>query len=421
MGRLIRHLRSRWLALLPLFAVIGPGIVTATVDNDAGGITTYSLCGAQFGTKLLWTLIPTTLALVVAQEMCSRMGVVTRKGLADLIRENFGVRTTFLLLLGLLIANLGTTCAEFAGIAASCELFHIPKYVSVPLAALGVWWLVLRGTYRGVEKVFLLATVFYGAYIVSGLLGHLPWRHLVVETVRPQIEPSYAYVAMFVGVVGTTIAPWMQFYLQAAVVDKGLTAKDYRYSRLDVMLGYALTMTVAFFVIATCSKFLHEHQPPIRIETAKEAALALEPVARGYSKSLFGFGLFVSSLFGATVLPLSTTFCICEGIGWERGVDRNFREAPEFYTLYTAMIVIGALVAVWPHAPLVPIMYWSQVLNGAMLPPLLILMLLLINRPEIMGGWVNSLAFNAVAWLTSIVLILLSVILLIGMAFPWAS
>ena len=407
--------QSRWQGVLAFLTVLGPGIITATVDNDAGGITTYSLAGAQFGNKFLWTLIPTAVALIVAQEMCSRMGAVTRKGLADLIRENFGVRCTFLLMIGLLVANLGTTCAEFSGVAASCELFGISKYLSVPLAALAVWWLVLKGTYRSVEKVFLIACVFYASYIISGLMAHLPWGSLLVDTVKPSFSFEAPYLAMLVGVVGTTIAPWMQFYLQSAVVDKGITARDYKYSRLDVFVGYAVTITVAFFIIATCSKALHDHG--IQIQTAKEAALALKPVAGAYCSYLFAFGLFVSSIFAASVLPLSTAFYICEGMGWERGIDRTFREAPEFYSLYTAIIVIGAAVILWPRAPLIPIMFWSQVVNGAMLPPILILMLLLINRRDLMGEWVNSRGFNAIAWATTLILGALSLLLLFRMLF----
>jgi len=409
--RLRGRIRTPWQAILRFLAVLGPGLITAIADNDAPGIATYSLAGAHFGNKLLWTLIPTAVALIVMQEMSIRMGAVTGKGLADLIRENFGVKVTFFLMVGMLIANLGTTCAEFSGVAASLEIFGISRYIGVPLAALAVWWLVLRGTYRSVEKVFLVCGLFYVSYIISGVLAKPDWGQLARDAVRPTVELNLPYIAMLIAMVGTTIAPWQQFYVQSAVVDKGITAKDYRYSRLDVIVGYITTIVIAFFIIATCSNTLFQND--IRIETAADAARALQPLAGEYSAGLFAFGLFVSSIFAASILPLSTTFCVCEGMGWERGVDRTFREAPEFYTIYAAMIGLGAGLVLWPNAPLIGIMFWSQVVCGFMLAPLFVLMLLMINRRELMHEWVNSRFFNAAAWTTAVIMILLNVILIV--------
>jgi NRAMP (natural resistance-associated macrophage protein)-like metal ion transporter len=388
-------------------------MITANVDNDAGGITTYSLAGAQFGNKLLWTLIPITIALIVVQEMCARMGAVTRKGLADLIRENFGVKLTFFLMVGLLLADMGNTCAEFSGVAASCEIFGISKYISVPLGAFAVWWLVLKGTYRSVEKVFLTACVFYVSYILSGLLAKPEWGGVLHDTVKPTFEFSGPYIAMFVGVIGTTIAPWMQFYLQAAVVDKGVTVRDYKFSRLDVISGCVITDIVAFFIIVACSATLFAHH--VNIETAKDAAEALRPLAGNYCAYLFAFGLFNAGLFSASILPLATAYYVCEGMGWERGVDHRFHDAREFYMLYTALIVFGAGVVLIPQAPLLAIMFWSQVVNGVMLAPVLILMLLLINRVDLMGNWVNGRIFNITAWVTTVIMVALTLVLVFQM------
>ena len=410
-----RKAKSRWAPVLMFLAILGPGMITANVDNDAGGITTYSLAGAQFGNKLLWSLIPITIALIVVQEMCSRMGAVTRKGLADLIRENFGVKLIFWLMVGLVLADLGNTCAEFSGVAASCEIFGISKYISVPIGAFVVWLIVLKGTYRSVEKIFLIACAFYVSYVLSGILARPEWGQVLRDTVKPTFELNGQYIAMFVGVIGTTIAPWMQFYLQSAVVDKGVTVRDYKYSRLDVISGCFITDIVAFFIIATCSAALFAHG--IKIETAKDAAEALRPLAGPYCSALFAFGLFNAGLFAATILPLATAYYVCEGMGWERGIDRTFREAPEFYTLYTALIVIGAGIVLMPHAPLLGIMFWSQVINGVMLAPVLILMLLLVNRRDLMGEWVNGRTFNIIAWGTTVIMIALTLILTFQMIF----
>ncbi len=387
-------------------AVMGPGIITANVDNDAGGIATYSLAGAHFGYGLLWSLIPITLALIVVQEMCARMAVATGKGLADLIRENFGVKITFYLMLILFIVNLSNVMAEFAGVAAGLEIFHISKFISVPLSGVFVWFLVVKGTYKSVEKTFLLACFFYVAYVISGLLAHPQWHDVLKGSVIPTFHLDIHYIIMLVGLVGTTIAPWMQFYLQSSIVEKGISVEEYKHLRLDVVSGCVLAPVVAFFIVVACAATLF--QAGVRIETAKDAALALQPLAGNYASWLFAFGLFNASLFAASVLPLSTAYCICEGMGWEEGVDKRFEEAPQFFSLYTAMIVIGAGIVLLPEFPLLKIMYFSQVGNGVLLPFILIFMLLLSNNKDIMGEFINSKIFNAIAVFTIAIVILLT-------------
>lgn len=397
-------------------AVIGPGIITANVDNDAGGITTYSLAGAHYGYSVLWSLIPVTVALIVVQEMVARMGAVTGKGLADLIRENFGVKATFYLMLGVLVANLANTVSEFAGVAAAGEIFGISKYVSVPLAALLVWYMVVKGTYKTVEKVFLTASVFYVAYLVSGIMSRPPWGAVLARTVTPSFNLQPSYLTLIIGIVGTTIAPWMQFYLQSSIVEKGVRVKDYKYSRVDVIFGCLTTDIVAWFIIVTCAATLFKHG--IRIETAQDAALALRPLAGRYAAGLFAFGLLNASVFAASILPLSTAYSITEGMGWESGVSKSFREAPWFYGLYTGMIVLGAALVLLPRAPLILMMYVSQVANGVLLPFVLIFMQRLINNRRLMGDYVNSRWFNGIAWVTVAVMIGLTAILAISTVFP---
>jgi NRAMP (natural resistance-associated macrophage protein)-like metal ion transporter len=385
-----------------LLAVVGPGFITANVDNDAGGIWTYSVAGAQFGYSLLWVMIPTTVALVVVQEMASRMGAATGKGLSDLIREEFGIRVTFLLMLALVVTNFGNVMAEFAGVASSLQLFSIPKYVSVPIAAAIVWLLVVQGTYSSVEKIFLIASGFYVCYIVAGVLAHPDWRAAAFATVtRPQDVGirNYGYLYMVIGLVGTTIAPWMQFYLQASVVEKGVTMRQYRASRWDVIVGCFFAAIVAWFIIVACAATLHS-VGRIEIRDAADAAQALRPLAGEYAYLLFAAGLFNASLFAASILPISTAYAVCEGLGLESGLDKKFHEAPAFYWLYTLIIVVGAGVLLVPRFPLEHIMVLSQVVNGIVLPFVLIFMLLLVNDRELMGPHVNSRAFNIIAWLT---------------------
>jgi NRAMP (natural resistance-associated macrophage protein)-like metal ion transporter len=397
-------------------AVLGPGIITANVDNDAGGIATYSIAGAEFGYTLLWTLIPITIALIVVQEMVARMGVTTGKGLADLIRENYGVRVTFYLMIALLITDLGNTTAEFAGWAASMEILGINKYISVPLGAWFVWWLVVKGTYRFVEKIFLFACLIYFTYIISGFLAKPPWGEILKQTVIPTFSFDPPYLAMLIGLIGTTITPWMQFYLQSAVVDKGIKVEQYRASRWDVIVGCIMTDVVAFFIIVTCAATLfHEG---IRIETAADAARSLAPVAGQYASTLFAVGLANASLFAASILPLATAYYICEGFGWETGVDKSFRDAPQFYWLYTGLVVVGALLILLPDAHLLFIMFITQVVNGLMLPFVLIFMLLLINKKELMGEYVNSKLFNVIAWGSTAIMIALTLMLILSIVSP---
>ena len=409
-------LKSWRVRIALVLAVVGPGFITANVDNDAGGIAIYSLAGAQFGYSLLWTMIPITIALVVVQEMAARMGAVTGKGLSDLIREEFGFRVTFFLMLALVITNLGNVVAEFAGVASSLELFGVSRYVTVPAAAVVVWLLVVKGTYESVEKIFLTASAFYICYIIAGLLAHPDWKAAVVGTVTSPPTTAirnYGYLFMLIGLVGTTIAPWMQFYLQASIVEKGITARQYRTSRWDVILGCLFAAIVAWFIIVACAATLYT-TGHTDIKDAGDAAQALRPLAGEYAYMLFAAGLFNASLFAASILPISTAYAVCEGLGFESGLDKEFHEAPVFYWLYTLLIVVGAGVLLIPRMPLIHVMAVSQVVNGVVLPFVLIFMLLLTNDKELMGAHVNSRAFNIVAWVTVVVMVSLT----LAMAIP---
>jgi NRAMP (natural resistance-associated macrophage protein)-like metal ion transporter len=406
---------KRWrTSIMMLLAVLGPGFITANVDNDAGGIFTYSLAGAQYGYKLLWTMIPITLALIVVQEMCARMGAVTGKGLSDLIREEFGLRITFVMMVLLVIVNFGNVIAEFSGIAGSLQLFHMSKYISVPICAALVWALVVLGDYKNVEKIFLVASVFYIAYIIAGVLGRPDWHTALVETVKlpgREVWSDRKYIYMTIGVIGTTITPWMQFYLQSSIVEKGVSVRQYRASRLDVIVGSIFTDIVAWFIVVVCAVTLYTHGMR-DIQVPADAAEAMKPVAGDYAFILFAAGLFNASLFAASILPLSTAYTVCEGLGFESGVDKRFGQAPFFYWLYTILIVAGAAVVLIPNFPLVPMAILSQVLNGVLLPIVLIFMLKLINRKELMGTWTNNLWLNLVAWTTAVVVIGLTAVML---------
>ena len=400
MRKLISRFRYH---LVVFFAVVGPGFITAVVDNDSGGIFTYSAAGARFGYLPLWTLLPITVVLIITQEMCSRMGAVTGKGLSDLIREEFGLRITFLLMAVLVLANMTNVMAEFAGVASSLELFHISRYISVPLAAFAVWFLVVKGNYQSVEKIFLFACVFYVTYVISGFLVKPDWKEAALYSVRPVLLLEPAYIYMLIGMVGTTIAPWMQFYLQAAVVEKGVTAKEYKKSRIEVIVGCVMTSVIAFFIIVACAGAIYSVRPR-DIQDASEAALGLKPFGE-YAFLLFSAGLFNASIFAACILPLSTAYSVCEGLGFEAGVNKRMKEAPVFYGLYTLLIVVGAGVILIPKFPLVQMILLSQVLNGILLPFVLIFMVLLINKVEIMGEWTNSRSFNLVTWASVVIMI----------------
>lgn len=405
--RRLRHWRRR-VALL--FAVVGPGLITATVDQDAGGIYTYSLAGAQYGYWLLWTLIPMGGLLYLSEEMCARMGVVTGKGLSDLIREEFGFRTTFFLMLGILATNLGNVLAEFAGIAASLELFGVSRYLSVPVGALLVWGMVVRGTYRVVEKIFLVGCLFYITYIVSAVLAAPAWSDALRHTAVPKLSWETGYLLLVMALIGSTIAPWQHFYLQSSVVERGVPRRRYGEVRADVLVGSISCLVIVFSIVVACAATLHR-EGVTHFQDAAQAAKALEPLAGPYASGLFALGLLNASLLAASILPLSTAYTICEGLGFEASLDRPFREAPIFYWLYTALIVVGAGLILIPGAPLVRIMVFSQVVNGFLLPVVLVFILLLVNRRELMGKNTNSRAYNLVAWTANGVMILLSLTL----------
>jgi NRAMP (natural resistance-associated macrophage protein)-like metal ion transporter len=399
--------------LILIFAVLGPGFITANVDNDAGGILTYSAAGAQFGYTLLWTMIPITLALIVVQEMCARMGVVTGKGLSDLIREEFGLRITFVIMILLVAVNFTNVVTEFSGIAGSMQLFHISKYASVPVCAFIVWILVVKGDYKSVEKIFLIASVFYIAYIITGVLSGPDWHLALVETVKlppRNVWSDKEYVYTTVAVIGTTITPWMQFYLQSSIVEKGVSVRKYKTSRLDVIVGSIFTDIVAWFIVVACAATLYTHG--IRhLSDPSDAAGAMKPLAGQYAFILFAAGLFNASLFAASILPLSTAYTVCEGLGFESGLDKSFNEAKFFYWLYSVLLFAGAAIVLIPNFPLVKFSILSQVLNGILLPLVLVFMLKLINKHDLMGTYTNKPWFNVIAWTTVVIVTSLSLIL----------
>ncbi len=414
----LKRFRGFGIKLLIFLAVLGPGIITANVDNDAGGIYTYSVAGAKYGFSLLWTLIPITIALIIVQEMVGRMGVVTGKGLADLIREEYGFRTTFILMVLLIITDLGNTVSEFAGLASGTSVFHMSRFVAVPLGAIFVWLLVVKGSYRYVEKVFLAACVVYLAYPVSCYMAHPDWTTSLVSTIKPSFQFGTGYLYMVIGLVGTTIAPWMQFYLQSAVVEKGVKLKDYIYSRMDVVVGCIMTDVIAFFIIVACAATIYVtgHRD---IKDAGDAAMALQPLAGHAASALFAFGLCNASLFSACILPLATAYYVCEGLGLESGINKRFNEAPAFYWLYTSLIFLGMLaVVLLSEEQQVPIILLSQVANGILLPFVVIFMLQLTNREDLMGPYKNSRFFNIIAWATCIVMIVLTAMLAITTLLP---
>jgi NRAMP (natural resistance-associated macrophage protein)-like metal ion transporter len=400
-------------SIFTFLAVLGPGFITAMVDNDAGGIYTYSQAGARWGYLPLWTLLPITILLIVTQEMCSRMGAVTGKGLSDLIREEFGLRTTFVMMAALILLNLTNIMADFAGIASSLELFGITRYITVPLGGVAVWLLAVRGTYRSVEKIFLLACIVYVAYIISGILVRPNWKQAAIDSVRPVMMLQGEYISMVIGMVGTSIAPWMQFYQQAATVEKGVGPKEVRAARVEVILSCILTSVIAFFIVVACAGAIYNVKPR-DIQDAADAALGLKPFGQ-YTYILFAAGLLNASLFAVCILPLSTSYSVCEGLGFESGVNRRFQEAPIFYWLFTLLIVLGAGSVLAPGFPLVKMILLSQVLNGVVLPFVLIFMTLLINKPKLMHEWTNSRFYNIVAW-TSVALMIGIVLALVALS-----
>ena len=408
---MIHLLRRRlWLPIIAFFSVVGPAFITANVDNDAPGIATYSVAGAHYGYSLLWLLWPTLVVLIVVQEICARMGVATAKGLADLIREEFGVKVTAVLMVALLITNFANTAGEFAGLAEGAKIFGLSPYLSVPIGAALIWVMVLKGSYGAVERIFLVACLVYLAYPISGFMAHPQWGFVLKQSVAPSLEINASVLTMAVGIVGTTIAPWMQFYLQASVVEKGTRAGQYVLAKWDVIIGSVFAIIVVFFIMVACAATIHP--TGVKITSAAQAAEALRPLAKGYASALFAIGLLNAALFAASILPLSTTYSICEGIGWERGLDRPFREAPQFYSLYTAIIVIGAGLVLLPGAPLLRIMLLSQVMNGLLLPVILVLMLLLATRRSLMGNLAMSRPYTVFCWGICVLLIILDGFLL---------
>jgi len=396
-----------WRKIILFLSVMGPGIITANVDNDASGITTYSVAGARFGYALLWILIPTTVALLVIQEMVARMGAITEKGLSDLIRENYGVRSTFFMMTVLFIANFGNTVANFAGWAASMEILGFSKYLMVPLGALFIWILVIKGNYKFVERILLFACLLYFGYVLSGFMSKPNWPDVLKSTFIPQIQWNPEFIILSIGIIGTTITPWMQFYLQSSIAEKGIRKEEYKASRLDVLIGCSITDIISFFIIVTCATTLFPYG--IRIHEASEAALALKPLAGNYAFLIFAISLANAALLGAIIVPLATSYYICEAMGWEKGVNKTFKEAPQFMWIYTFMVVIAVLLVLIPGAPLVFLMILSAVLNGLLLPFVLIYALSLVNNKKIMGEYVNPRSYNVISWGTVAVLVVLAI------------
>lgn len=415
--------KNKFRNIMLFLSVLGPGLITANADNDAGGIATYSSIGAAYGYKLLWGLILITISLGIVQEMCSRMGAVTGKGLSDLIRERFGVKLTFFAMVTLLIANVTTTIADFAGIAAASELIGpalgLPagfpiKYIVVPLMAVLLWFLVIKGSYKAVEKAFLVLSLVFIAYVISGIAAKPNWGEVIHNTFIPTFDWSDPkFILLFIGMIGTTITPWMQFFLQSSVVDKGIDVKKYKYEKIEVLFGAFVTDFVSFFIIVSTAAAIFYTVGPRDIQTAKDAAVALQPLAGNYASLLFAVGLFGASVLAASVLPLSTSYAVCEAFGWESGLDKKWSEAPVFFGLYTALIAIGAGIVLLPQIDLIKIMLVSQEVNGILIPVILIYMLKLINDKDIMGEYVNSRGYNIIAWTTVVFIVILTLLLLV--------
>ena len=414
----VRRTVARRPRFFTYLAIIGPGVITAAAGNDAGGIATFASVGADYGYRLLWILIPLTFALGIVQEMCARMGAITGKGLSDLIRERFGVRWTALVMLALLIANGGVTVSEFVGIAAALELLGVARYISVPIAAAAIWWLVVKGTYQRVERVFLAMSLVFLAYVVSAFLAHPPWATVAVEAVHPHFELTPAFLFTFVAVIGTTISPYMQVFIQSSVVEKGVRVENYRFTRIDVWVGTVLAILIVFFIIVSTAATLNGHGQ--HVESAAEAAAALRPLAGRYAEMLFAIGLFGASMLAAGVLPLATAYSISEAFGFEKGVSSSFREAPIFIGVFTFLVVLGATVAMLPGLSLIRVLIVTQVINGILLPVILVSVLKLVNNRELMGAHVNGPAYNIAAWLTTIAVSVLSLLVVISALFPKA-
>lgn len=407
---------TRWKRLSVFLAIMGPGIITANIDNDASGITTYSVAGARFGYSLLWTLLPTTVALVVIQEMIARMGVVTGKGLSDLIREHYGIKAAFYMMLGLLIANFGNTVANLAGWAASMEILGLSKYVMVPAGSVAIWFLVTKGSYRFVERILLFACLLYFGYVISGLMARPDWMPVLKSSLIPQMRWDSEYIMLSIAIIGTTITPWMQFYLQSSIAEKGIKKENYAASRLDVIIGCSITDIISFFIIVTCGTLLFPHG--IRIHEASEAAVALKPLAGEYAYLIFAMCLANASLLGAIIVPLATAYYICEAMGWEAGVNKSFKEAPQFMWIYTLTIALSAAVVLIPGAPLVLLMVLSALVNGLLLPFVLVFALLLVNNRALMGDYVNPRSYNYISWCTVGVVIVLTGFLVVTTFIP---
>jgi NRAMP (natural resistance-associated macrophage protein)-like metal ion transporter len=405
-----------WKRILPYLAILGPGMITANAGNDAGGIATFSSIGAEFGYQLLWVLIPITISLGIVQEMCARMGAITGKGLADLVREQFGVRWTALIMLALLIANAGVTVSEFVGIAAATELFGVPRFISVPFAAILIWWLIVKGSYQRVERAFLLMSLVFLGYIVSAFLSKPEWSEVAVGLARPTFRFEQAFLFSFVAIVGTTISPYMQVFVQSSVVEKGVTEEDYTKTKADVWIGNIFSSLIVFFIVVSTAATLHKFG--IDVETAADAARALSPLAGRYAELLFGIGLFGASMLAAGVLPLATAYSISEALGFEKGVSRSFKEAPIFLGTFTFLVAVGASIAVIPNLPLIRVLLVTQVINGLLLPFVLFAILRLVNNKELMGSRVNGPLYNVAAWLTAIIVTALSILYLLTTLFP---
>ncbi|MGW8272270.1 MAG: Nramp family divalent metal transporter [Thermodesulfovibrionales bacterium] len=396
---------------LLFLAVMGPGLITAMIDNDASGITTYSVAGARYGYALLWTLIPTTIALIIIQEMIARMGVVTGKGLSDLIRENFGVRPTLYMMMALFFANLGTTVANFAGWAAAMEILGLDRSLMVVVGGLIIWFLITKGSYRAVERILLAACILYFGYVISGLLSGPDWGGVLKRTFIPTMINDPQYVMLAIAIIGTTITPWMQFYLQSSIAEKGVKIEHFGFSRLEILLGSSVTDLISFFIIVTCATVLFPLG--LTIQEASEAAVALKPLAGGYASVIFAVSLANASFLGAIIVPLATAYYTCEAMGWETGIGKGYREAPQFVFIYSVLIFISAAIILVPGAPLVTLMVLASFFNGLLLPFVLVFALVLVNDRRIMGEYVNSRIFNAIAWLAVVVLIVLTLMLVV--------